>query len=69
MSIEVTTRLDINISCASCDAYCCRLEVMLITDAGVPNEFIEVDMWGGMTMERLVGRFGRPTYPPVIEPG
>ncbi len=53
MPIEATTRLDINISCASCNACCCRLEVMLISDTGVPDEFIEIDKWGGMTMGRL----------------
>ena len=43
---------DTKITCADCDAVCCRLEVLLITDTGVPDEFIETDRWGGMTMAR-----------------
>jgi len=53
MIIEVTTLPDTEVSCAACDASCCRLEVMLITDTGVPDNYIEVDKWGGMTMARL----------------
>ena len=41
------------ITCASCAACCCRLEVMLITATGVPERFIETDAWGGRTMARL----------------
>lgn len=41
------------VTCANCEACCCRLEVLLITDTGVPDRFIEIDNWGGMTMERL----------------
>jgi len=40
-------------NCANCEACCCRLEVMLIGDTGVPDRFVEVDEWGGMTMARL----------------
>jgi len=40
-------------TCSNCEACCCRLEVLLITDTGVPERFIEVDRWGGMTMARL----------------
>ena len=47
-----TTECDESITCANCDAVCCRLEVLLITDTGVPDEFIEIDRWGGMTMAR-----------------
>ena len=53
MAIKSTTRSGNDVSCVSCDAYCCRLEVMLITETGVPEKFIEVDKWGGMTMARL----------------
>ena len=53
MKIEFTTRPDSDISCANCDACCCRLEVFLITDTGVPDRFIEIDNWGAMTMARL----------------
>ena len=40
-------------TCASCRANCCRLEVPLIGDAGVPAEYVEVDARGAMTMARL----------------
>lgn len=42
-----------SVSCSTCRANCCRLEVLLITDTGVPERFVEVDRWGGMTMARL----------------
>lgn len=45
--------IDPSISCTRCPAKCCRLEVMLITDTGVPERFIEVDEWGSETMARL----------------
>lgn len=45
--------IDPSISCSRCPAKCCRLEVMLITDTGVPQRFIEVDQWGSETMARL----------------
>lgn len=41
------------ISCATCKACCCRLEVMLIGDDGVPDEFTVEDQWGGWVMLRL----------------
>lgn len=41
------------ITCSTCQASCCRLEVMLITDTSVPERFIAFDDWGGMTMARL----------------
>jgi Fe-S-cluster containining protein len=41
------------ITCANCQACCCRLEVMLITETGVPERFIETDQWGGRIMARL----------------
>ena len=53
MGIEVTTLPDTEVSCANCEACCCRLEVMLITDTGVPDNFIAIDKWGGRSMARL----------------
>ena len=41
------------VSCSTCKANCCRLEVMLITETGVPEKYIATDKWGGMTMLRL----------------
>jgi len=40
------------VTCANCEAICCRLEVLLITDTGVPQEFIATDRWGAMSMAR-----------------
>ncbi|MBT5388090.1 MAG: YkgJ family cysteine cluster protein [Porticoccaceae bacterium] len=53
MSIDVHNLVDPDISCASCKADCCKLEVMLITDTGVPREYISEDRWGAETMTRL----------------
>ncbi|MBU1055404.1 MAG: YkgJ family cysteine cluster protein [Proteobacteria bacterium] len=53
MTIDFTTLPDSEVSCVNCEACCCRLEVMLITDTGVPDNFIEIDKWGGMTMKRM----------------
>ncbi len=41
------------VTCSTCAACCCQLEVMLITDTGVPERFIETDEWGGDVMARL----------------
>ena len=46
-------QLEPKITCATCEACCCRLEVMILTDTGVPEEFIVADKWGGCSMERL----------------
>lgn len=40
-------------TCDTCQACCCRLEVMLITDTGVPDRYVEIDPRGGMVMARL----------------
>ena len=53
MKIEVVNLSDDKVTCSTCKANCCRLEVMLITDTGVPEQYIEFDQWGGMTMARL----------------
>ncbi|MGL1316172.1 YkgJ family cysteine cluster protein, partial [Vibrio parahaemolyticus] len=42
-----------NVSCSNCKACCCRLEVMIISDTGVPEEFIARDQHGSETMMRL----------------
>jgi uncharacterized protein len=41
------------ISCASCEACCCRLEVMLMGEDDVPAELTLEDPWGGWVMRRL----------------
>lgn len=42
-----------DVTCSNCKANCCRLEVMLITDTGVPERYIKLDDWGGMIMASL----------------
>ncbi|MEH6549722.1 MAG: YkgJ family cysteine cluster protein [Pseudomonadales bacterium] len=53
MTIEVTNLPTSEISCSNCRACCCRLEVLLITDTGVPQKYITTDSWGGEVMTRL----------------
>lgn len=40
-------------NCRNCAASCCRFEVFLISDTGVPEEHIEIDDDGMQTMRRL----------------
>ena len=42
-----------SVSCSTCAACCCRLEVILFSDTGVPERFIDEDQWGGQVMRRL----------------
>ena len=53
MTINAVNIPDKEISCFSCEACCCRLEVMLISDTGVPDRFIRESPAGGLVMERL----------------
>lgn len=41
------------ISCATCKACCCKLEVILMGEDDPPAEFIATDQWGGQVMRRL----------------
>ena len=41
------------ITCASCRACCCRLEVILMGEDDPPGEFVATDRWGGQVMRRL----------------
>ena len=41
------------ITCSNCKACCCSLEVMIISDTGVPSQHIHVDEYGSLTMLRL----------------
>lgn len=45
--------IDPAVTCETCRACCCKLEVMLITDTGVPVRYIDRDAWGGEVMRRL----------------
>ena len=49
--IELVSEDDV--SCSNCQACCCRLEVMLISDTGVPEAHILRNEWGQETMLRL----------------
>jgi Fe-S-cluster containining protein len=53
MTIKVKNLPVTNITCANCEACCCSLEVMILTDTGVPHQHISVDDYGGETMLRL----------------
>ncbi|NQZ92587.1 MAG: YkgJ family cysteine cluster protein [Moritella sp.] len=50
MTIEITNLPVTEITCSNCEACCCRLEVMLLTDTGVPKRYISTDDWGGEVM-------------------
>ncbi len=41
------------VTCGSCRAVCCRLQVLLFDDPDVPPEMVEVSTWGGEVMRRL----------------
>ena len=41
------------VSCATCAACCCQLEVMLMGDDDVPPRYTQRDQWGGWIMARL----------------
>ncbi len=41
------------ITCDSCAAACCRLEVLCLTDGDIPERFTTLDDWGGTVMARL----------------
>ncbi len=53
MTIPLKNVTTPDISCSNCEACCCRLEVMIISDTGVPERHIAFDEWGGETMKRL----------------
>jgi uncharacterized protein len=53
MAINIKNVSRTEVTCSNCQACCCRLEVMIITDTGVPEEHIALDEWGGETMLRL----------------
>ena len=53
MTINIKNIPATEVTCANCQACCCHLEVMIITDTGVPDHHIAYDKWGGQTMLRL----------------
>lgn len=53
MTIPIKEISASHLICSNCKAACCQLEVLLITETGVPERFIKHDQWGGETMQRL----------------
>lgn len=41
------------VTCATCEACCCRLEVMLMGEDDIPDALTARDRWGGWVMQRL----------------
>jgi len=52
-SIDIIATTEQSVSCTTCLACCCKLEVMLISETGVPDRYIATDEWGAQTMLRL----------------
>lgn len=53
MTIPIKNVSPTEVSCANCRAACCRLEVLIFGDTGVPEAHIKRDEWGAETMLRL----------------
>lgn len=53
MTINIKNITSTEVTCSNCQACCCHLEVMIISDTGVPEQHIAYDKWGGETMLRL----------------
>ena len=45
--------MSIQITCSTCAARCCPLEVLLMGDDDVPRYLTREDRWGGTVMRRL----------------
>lgn len=50
---NIDTGIDASISCSSCQACCCQLEVLLGSEDDLPERFTDRDPWGGWVMKRL----------------
>ena len=46
------TEYDNGVRCDTCDAACCRLQVLLIGDNDVPQNLTDLSSWGGEVMHR-----------------
>ena len=51
--IDAAVVVDTTVSCADCEACCCRLEVLLMAEDDVPAALTAEDRWGGAVMRRL----------------
>lgn len=50
---ELQDPVPATVTCASCAASCCRLEVILMGEDDVPGHLMALDRWGGSVMARL----------------
>jgi Fe-S-cluster containining protein len=53
MNIEIKNVLAPEVTCSTCQACCCSLEAMIISDTGVPHQYIDADEHGQESMLRL----------------
>ena len=53
MTIDIKKLSNLKTLCSNCQACCCRLEVMIISDTNVPEQYISIDKFGSETMLRL----------------
>ncbi len=55
IEIDAPDQPEVNpaLSCSTCEACCCKLEVLLMGDDDVPRHRTEEDQWGGTVMRRL----------------
>ena len=53
MTIEPKNVPETEVTCANCRACCCRLEVMIVTETGVPKKHIKTDPTRGDVMAHL----------------
>jgi len=53
MNPKLSEPQDTEVSCDNCQACCCRLEVMIISETGVPQYYIEENEAGNSVMSRL----------------
>lgn len=49
----ITTPDPAAVTCASCEACCCRLEVLLLAGDDIPLRLTAESPWGGQVMARL----------------
>tara|TARA_R110002167_G_scaffold261822_1_gene468446 strand:- start:15556 stop:15852 length:297 start_codon:yes stop_codon:yes gene_type:complete len=53
MVIKVKNLPNPEITCSNCQACCCHLEVIIISDTGVPDQHIYENAYGNESMLRL----------------
>ncbi len=50
---KMTSLTDVEVTCANCEACCCRQEAMLFNDTEVPDHLTEINSQGERSMARL----------------